>query len=404
VISLSLFSKILDRFKLLIKLVIGLVGTFIIVLLSPVIFVRVGYFQSARIGHYVTETQLAINQNRIKKRFRRRFIFDIWFDNRIISNIYVQKYWRTQCRVWDRRFVSPIYTVMKLCKLPKAFFIEAISRDRDVTDCLNSIQPPDLFSDDESNELRKSLESIGLPIGAKYICFHNRDAEYLQRFFPSIDFSSHSYRDTSLSNYIKGLEVLAERGYFVIRMGKCTTEKVPLEVSSRIIDYANSSLQSDVLDIFLISKCDYFISTSAGIDSVATFFKKPTLFLNFPNLAYIANWNSNAMYSFKHFICSDTLNELKLDDIINYNLHSFLKTEDYINNKIDLVENSPEENLEYMVEFDEYFKSKGFLNLVQKSDLEDKFWNIFPFNPNLHPMHLKRCKISNIYLKKSITL
>jgi putative glycosyltransferase (TIGR04372 family) len=404
VIALSFLSKILNRFKLLIKLFIGLVGTFVIILLSPAIVVRVGYFQSARIGHYVTETQLAINQNRITKRFPRRLIFDIWFDNRIISNSYFQKFWRTQCRVWDRRFVSPIYTVMKFCKLPKSFFIEAISRDRDVTDCLNSLQPPDLFSDDESKELRKSLELIGLPIGAKYICFHNRDAAYLQRFFPNIDFSSHSYRDTSLSKYLKGLEVLAERGYFVIRMGKCTTEKVPFEVSSRIIDYANSSLQSDILDIFLISKCEYFISTSSGIDSVATFFKKPTLFLNFPNLAYIANWNSTAMYSFKHFINSDTLKELKLNDVINNNLHNFLKTQDYINNKIDLVENSAKENLEYMVEFDEFFKFGGFLNPDQKSYLEDKFWSIFPFDPNLHPMHLHRCKISNVYLKKSLTL
>ena len=59
---------------------------------------------------------------------------------------------------------------------------------------------------------------------------------------------------------------------------------------NRIIDYANSALKSDFLDVWLMSKCEFCISTSTGFDRVATAFRKPLALVNFMPLAEFETW------------------------------------------------------------------------------------------------------------------
>lgn len=398
------FYFLITIVPLFLKSVIGIFGTVIILILYPLVLIRIGFFQSSRIGHYVTETQLAILQNDKIKQSKKRLVFDIWFEYKVISNTFIQSYWRGQLRVWNRQIMAPIYTVMKRIKMPRRFFIEAHSRDRDLTDSLRLVQPPTLFTSFQIKEFREVLSRIGLPENAKYICFHHRDSAYLKNAFPGEDYSYHSYRDSSLKNYIPGLEKLTERGYYVVRMGNVTAEKLPSKSSSRIIDYANSDLQSDILDVFLVSECEYFISSSSGIDSVATLLKKPILFLNVSNFSYIATWQANVMYSFKHFIDYRKNVELKVNEIFSRHLNSLLRTQGYTLSDIILQENSADENVLYIIEFDDYFRADKFLVADDLTNLEKQFWKIFPFNLELHPPNVQRCRISQLYLQKNFSV
>jgi putative glycosyltransferase (TIGR04372 family) len=183
-------------------------------------------------------------------------------------------------------------------------------------------------------------------------------------------------------------------------MVNSSKEKITQYFNPKIIDYANSEIQCDTLDVFLASECEYFISNSSGIDTLATLLKKPILFLNFPNFSYIATWQPNTMYSFKDYLKRENFEKINLQYIFKNNLYDFLKSEDFEFNNIILQENSSEENLNYMIEFDDALKSGKLSEFEILPELERKFWEIFPFSKILHPGSVHRCRISQLYLRK----
>ena len=73
---------------------------------------------------------------------------------------------------------------------------------------------------------------------------------------------------------------LAKRNYFVIRMGKNVEDQFDIEYPN-ITDYANSEQRNDFLDIWLMARCQFAISTGTGTDMVTNVFKKPVVYVNF---------------------------------------------------------------------------------------------------------------------------
>ena len=108
----------------------------------------------------------------------------------------------------------------------------------------------------------KLINKLGIPNDCQFVCINNRDSAYLDSTnpFPNIDWSYHKFRDFSIKDFKLTIDKLIQRGYFVIRMGSIV--KGHLNYSDkRYIDYSNSIYQSDFLDIFLSSKCKFFISS-----------------------------------------------------------------------------------------------------------------------------------------------
>ena len=371
-----------------VKLIIGLFSVLLIIIIRCFIDIRIGLLKSDRIGHYITETQLTIlqkNQPRLNKRIRN----------------FIRDYWRSEINVLSNFIMAPTYSIMKFLRFPNKFFNSAFNGDRDILDQLHYQQKPNLFSSNQIENNRQIMAEIGLPQNAKFICFHNRDSLYLRKNFPEQDYSDHDYRDSKLSNYISGLEALALRGYYILRMGKEVAENITPDINFHIIDYAKSSIRSDELDIFAISQCEYFISSGSGIDAAATFFKKPVLYINYSSIGYISTWNEKLYYSNKRFLDLSDHHELSIEEIKNRHAHEVLSSKELTRKGIYLKENSPEENLSYMLEFDDHFQGKN-LNDVDRNNINQKiFWKKFPFNPELHPQNVVRCQISNLYLNNT---
>ncbi len=385
-----------------VKTIIGLFSMLLIIIIRCFIDIRIGLLRSDRIGHYILETQLAILQkSQTKVNKKNRYKLDIWFENNSICNTFIRDYWRSELNVLSNFIMAPTYSIMKFLRIPNKFYISALNGDRDIMDQLHYQETPILFSSNKVEKNRHILEEIGLPPNARFICFHNRDSLYLKKNFPDHDYSDHQYRDTTLSNYIPGLEALTMRGYYILRMGKVVAGNMPPHINSNIIDYAQSSIRSDEMDIFAISQCEYFISNSSGIDAAATFLKKPVLYINNSSIGYISTWNENAYYSNKRFLDLSDHHELSLEEIKGRYAHEALSLEELKRKGIYLEENSPEENCLYMLEFDDYFQGKD-PNDLKKNNMNQKiFWEKFPFNRKLHPQNVVRCRISNLYLNNT---
>ena len=75
--------------------------------------------------------------------------------------------------------------------------------------------------------------------------------------------SIHDYRNFNSDNFIKAAVKIAEKGYYVIRMGKGVSAEFQSK-NNKIIDYA-FNFQSDLMDIWLPANCDFMITTGGGL-------------------------------------------------------------------------------------------------------------------------------------------
>ncbi|MEK7233809.1 MAG: TIGR04372 family glycosyltransferase [Elusimicrobiota bacterium] len=133
------------------------------------------------------------------------------------------------------------------------------------------------FTPEEEDRGRRALRMMGVPQGMPFVCFHARDAAFLERTSPS-KYGYHDYRDSSIKNFLPAARALTSRGYALIRMGAVVAE--PLDSGDTlVIDYA-SRHRTEFLDIFLAGKCAFFIAANSGIADVAETFRRPQLRTN----------------------------------------------------------------------------------------------------------------------------
>ena len=95
----------------------------------------------------------------------------------------------------------------------------------------------------------------------------SRDGKYLtNKLIKKNDYKN--YRNSNINDFIPAIKALEKKGYFIIRMGNLVKNKLNYK-SKNVIDYSNSKYVNDFLDIYLINKCEFVISTGFGIDTVA---------------------------------------------------------------------------------------------------------------------------------------
>jgi putative glycosyltransferase (TIGR04372 family) len=129
-----------------------------------------------------------------------------------------------------------------------------------------------LRAEDQARGAR-CLQDLGVPPGARFVCFHSREGGYSPH-----DEHLHDYRNTSVENYLTAAQTLYECGIFSIRMGDATMRRLP-ELPG-IVDYAHSRLRSDWMDVFLCARCEFFIGNSSGLSFVAGAFGRPCCLAN----------------------------------------------------------------------------------------------------------------------------
>jgi putative glycosyltransferase (TIGR04372 family) len=125
---------------------------------------------------------------------------------------------------------------------------------------------------------------MGVPPEAEYICFHSREAGYS----PS-DEDLHSFRNSSIDNYLLAVAELTGKGFWAIRMGDPTMRRIPS--MERVIDYALLDAKSDWLDVFLCASCKFFIGSASGLLNLANVFGRPCAIANQAPLSHVLGFS-----------------------------------------------------------------------------------------------------------------
>jgi putative glycosyltransferase (TIGR04372 family) len=216
-------------------------------------------------------------------------------------------------------------------------------------------------------------------LGTPFECFIVRDKEYLNNHISTNDWSYHNYRDCSIENFVLAAEALVARGYFVIRMGAVVGKAFSTD-NPKIIDYAFNGMRTDFMDIYLGAKCSFCVTTGTGWDAVPLWlFRKPAVYTNFVPIGNLPTFSSNFIFISKKYVDITTNLELSLSQIFSRGVGFFYFSIEYQDQKIRLVENTPEELCDVVLEMEDRISGKFITDQIY-FELQTKFFKLFPIN------------------------
>jgi putative glycosyltransferase (TIGR04372 family) len=131
---------------------------------------------------------------------------------------------------------------------------------------------PVRLSDEKRRHAQRVRAEMGIPQLDWFVCLHVREGGFKK------DAELGAYRNASIQNYIKGIQVITDAGGWVVRMGD--SSMTPLPPMERVIDYPHTPFKSDLMDIYLISECRFYIGVNSGPADIVRLFQKHMVLTN----------------------------------------------------------------------------------------------------------------------------
>jgi putative glycosyltransferase (TIGR04372 family) len=372
----AILIKMLREFFIFLLFPIGFIFLLVIRGIRPIILVRLGGFISERIGHFAGNTELYLCEIDAAINCPEGKFVDLWYHNWPISNHYLGKMWGSVIKIGPSLLLASIDRINLLVPGGEIHRIGLNTfLDRDVHNLFDKYPPHLSFSDDEHERGRKELSRFGVPADAKFVCVIVRDSSYLNSALPWTNWSRHDHRDCNIANYYLAAEALAERGYYVFRMGVKVHSKFETN-NERIIDYANSGMGSDFMDVYLGAHCSFCISTTTGFDAIPYVFRRPIVFTDMVPLFHVHTFSSRYLSTAKKYWSEGDQRFLSFREMLEPRFENMLAGE-FQRLGIKMVESSPEEICDVVLEMESMI-SGTWQSSVNDEELQKQFWNIFP--------------------------
>ncbi|MCX6006828.1 MAG: TIGR04372 family glycosyltransferase [Chloroflexi bacterium] len=347
-------------------------------LIRPWLLVRWVGLISSRIGHFAGNTELYFCERDAGINVPKQRHVDLFYmAYKPICNQQLARMWRRVLRVWPSWILAPISRVNRL--IPGGALHEIgnnTQNDRDVHNLFESSAPHLKMNEEEEKIAYAEILKMGIPQNAKYVCFHAREPAYLETIYHNGDYSYHNYRDSDIYNFVHAAELLAEQGYYVIRMGAVVREKLKIS-NDRIIDYSANGKRTDFMDIYLGAKCFFYLGNPDGLSNVPMIFRRPAAMIDVVPMEYIISWGSNNLTILKKYWLRGERRFMTFREILDSGAGRFLHTEEFDRCGIELIGNTPEEIAALAIEMDERLKGT-WQTLEEDEILQRRFWEIFP--------------------------
>lgn len=349
-------------------------------LIRPWLLIRVGALIASRIGHFAANTEMYIYERYAGINAPKQRYIDLFYFSKPICNQQLAAMWRRVLNIWPNWILVPLVNANRL--IPGGAIHEVgqlgTQHDRDIYNLRDQFPPILKFTAAEEAQGKAGLKAMGMPKDGPFICLSVRDSAYLDAHIPQSTWSNHDYRDSDIQKYALAAEELANRGYFVIRMGAKVKERIKSN-HPKIIDYACNGMRTDFMDIYLCAKCEFMISTGEGLVCVPQLFRRPIVAVNFQPLGYWYTYYSNLIGITKHHHLIENSRELSAKEIFSYGVGFSLSTQEYASQGVQLIENTPEEIRDVAIEMVERLKGT-WQPLEEDEELQRRFWTIFPRN------------------------
>jgi putative glycosyltransferase (TIGR04372 family) len=356
--------------------------------ISPFLIIRFGELITSRIGHLAANTELYLCEkdagiNKPTKKF-----IDIFYISQYpICNKFLLKKWKSILLVYPKIIIYPLHFLNKIIPGGDIHNIGTNSnQDRDINNLLDIYPCHITLTQKEVNKGEDILNKIGIPLNSKIVCLLIRDSAYLNSQIPNSNWDYHNYRDCDVDNYKLASEYLSDLGFYVVRMGR-KVNKSFVSKKANIFDYANSKWASDFMDIYLGFKCTFCISSGSGWDAVpAWIFRKPTIFTNLVPFGHLPTYSDKFLLTTKRNFSTMLKRELTISEVFGLGVSNFCHTSSYKINQINLIENTPEEIKDVVIEMLQYLNGVN-TESEKKMFLSQRFWNLYSVLINSHDSH-----------------
>ncbi len=376
--KLKLFLQILARLPvLLIVFVPALLVVLTIRLIRPAFLIRFQRLISWRIGHFAGNTELYLCEldagiNKPETRY-----LDIWYYPCTPCNQQLARMWNRVLHIGPATLFGLVDRINAMIPGGEIHRVGLNTKiERDVHNLLDRSPPHLRFLPVEERQGEAGLRALGISAGAPFVCLVVRDSAYLSDQSPQLDWSRHDYRDCDIQNYIMAAQKLAERGYYVVRMGAMVKEAMAVD-HPMIIDYATNGMRNDFMDIYLGAKCAFCISTTLGFDCVPYIFRRPMVYVDCSPLGIIRTSSPNYISTVKKYWIRDEGRFMTFQEIFESGAGYFIHTSDYEAMGIDLLESAPEEIAAVVLEMEERMRG-SWKSTEEDERLQRRFWELFP--------------------------
>jgi len=255
-------------------------------IIKPFIHIRIGEIETRAIGHFSKTIDIYLAEQELEN--GKKIYFDIWFNNKFVSNNYLLKIWKKYLRVYPRMFLEPVFKY--LIKNKNLEFLTHYrywqieiknSQYVDIHKVLKKTKPKIFFSKEETELGEAKLKAMGINTQKPLYGFFARDDLYRgSKQTKSID-SQSNIRNFDINDFKEACKFMTDNNYIGIRVGNKTLDEINFK-NKNVFDYSKSEYCSDFLDIFLASKCDFFCGGDTGIQHLPTLFRKSTIMINAP--------------------------------------------------------------------------------------------------------------------------
>ena len=368
--------QLIMKFLKLPRYILAFFVVLIIRLIRSWILVRFDGLVSTRIGHFAGNTEMYLCEHDACINIPAQKYIDFFLYIEPVCNQQLLIMWKRALNIWPEWIVAPIIRVNRL--IPGGGCHEVGQNTQSARDVHNLFDrfPSHLnFTPDEETRGEAGLRQMGLPNGAQFVCLNVRDSAYLSEHLPSIDWSYHNYRDSDIQNYVMTAEELADRGYFVIRMGAKVNKAINSK-NPKVIDYATNGMRNDFMDIYLGAKCTFCITTGTGWDGIPEVWRCPIVYVNMVPLGRLHTFSSKFLSITKRHVWQSSQKTLTFSEIFLQGVGFSMSTSDFESRCVDLIENTPEEIRNVAIEMAERLEGSW---PVQPDDevLQHRFWEMF---------------------------
>jgi putative glycosyltransferase (TIGR04372 family) len=344
-------------------------------LIRPWLLVRWGVLPSPRIGHFAANTELYLCERDAGINVPNQRHVDIFVMEPPICNLQLAEMWKRVLHVWPVWWLFHSLNFLNgVIPGGGAHEVGDSTSDRDVNNLLDRYPTHLAFSVDEEARGEAGLRAMGIPAGTSFVCLIVRDSAYLDAHLEN-DWSYHDYRDSDIGNYVLAAEELANRGYFVLRMGAKVHDPI-ISSHPRVIDYAVNGMRSDFMDVYLGAKCEFCISTSTGFDAIPSIFRRPVVYVNALPVGYLLTFRANSLFITKHHWSLSKGRDLSLKEIFAQDVGFCLRSSSYQSNGIELKENSSQEIRDVVLEMADRIRGT-WIGEENDESLQQKFSELF---------------------------
>jgi len=382
------FTKLKKLFYLLIQLPLYLNSILLIILIRlirPWFLIRWEKLSPARLGHFALDFEVySCKKDENFNTPKQKYIDIFFFHPNYICNEKLYKMVKKKLFTLPTFFLLPLFNVNRFLDLfilgGKQHEIGLVrNEERDIYDLFSKYKPHISLNYKEELNGKKILNEFGIPNNAKFVCLVVRDHFYLDRHKSHSlkDYSQSNYRNGNIDRYILAAEELVKRDYYVFRMGMNDIKPFNT-VNKKIIDYANTKLRSDFMDVYLGSKCSFCISNGCGFDAIPYIFRKPIAYIQ-QTLGVLHTEREQDLLLLQPHLNKKNNARLNVSEIFLSNVALAGHTDEFEKNNVILEENSPEDIKNLVVEMEERL-SGNWKETEEDLLLQKKFWSTLEAN------------------------